>query len=113
MGKGSPTFSVRKNGIAHSPGFDAEVEIDGVSYSGGVAKNRKDAEGKASFAAFKAINEQVGEPFLGLEPPSKNRVSQEYQEYKLLPEVCKNVKSGLTTTNSSSSSKFLVGSNSK
>ena len=110
MGKGSPTFSLRKNGISHSPGFDAEVEIDGVSYSGGVAKNRKDAEAKASFAAFKAINEHIGEPFLGLEAPSKNRVSQ---KYKLLPEVCKNVKSGLTTTKSSSSRNFLVGSISK
>ena len=86
------------------------MEIDGVSYSGGVAKNRKDAEAMAYFAAFKAINEQVGEPFLGLEPPSKNRVSQ---EYKLLPEVCKNVKFGLTTPNNSSSRIFLVRSNSK
>ena len=110
MGKGSPKFSIRKNGISHSPRFVVEVEIDGVSFSAGVAKNRKDAEEKASFAAFKAINEQVGEPFLGLEPQSKNRVSQ---EYKLLPKVCKNVKSGLTTTNSSSSRIFLVGNNSK
>ena len=75
-GKGSPTFSVRKNGIGHSSGFVVEVEIDGVSYSGDVAKNRKDAEAKASFAAFKVINEQVGEPFLGLEPLSENMVSK-------------------------------------
>ena len=109
-GKASPTFSVTKSGFSHSPVFVAKVEIVGVSFSAGVAKNRKDAEAKASFAAFKAINEQVGGPFLGLEPPSENMVSQ---ELKLLPEVCKNVKSRLTTTNSSSSRNFLVGNNSK
>ena len=110
MGKGSATFSVRKNGIAHSPVFVVEVEIDGVSYSGSVSKNREDAEVSATFAAFKAINEQVGGPFLGLEPPFENMVSQ---ELKLLPQVCRNFKSRLTTTNSSSTRNFLIGTNSK
>ena len=76
MGKGSPTFSVRKNGVAYSPMFIAKVEINGVSYFGGVSKSRKDAEESTSIAAFKAINEQVGGPFLGLEPLLENMVSK-------------------------------------
>ena len=90
--------------------FVVEVEIDEVSYSSIVSRNKEDSEVSATFAAFKAINEQVGGPFLGLEPPSENMVSQ---ELKLLPEVYINIKYRLTTTNSSSTRNFLIGTNSK
>jgi dsRNA-specific ribonuclease len=50
-----PQYKITRQGEDHSPTFTSTVEIAGVSYSGGAAKNKKEAEIKAARTAFLAI----------------------------------------------------------
>lgn len=50
-----PVYHIIRQGEDHYPTFSATVEIGGVNYSGGGAKNKKEAEIKAARTALLAI----------------------------------------------------------
>jgi dsRNA-specific ribonuclease len=50
-----PVYHTARLGEDHSPTFTSTVEIGGVNYSGGGAKNKKEAEIKAARTALLAI----------------------------------------------------------
>lgn len=55
-----PQYKIMRQGEEHSLVFTATVEIAGVSYSGGGAKSKKEAEIKAARTALLAI--QASQP---------------------------------------------------
>ncbi|KAH9298667.1 hypothetical protein KI387_030349, partial [Taxus chinensis] len=112
MGRGSPTFSFAKMGAAHSPDFTSTLEIDGVSYVGGVAKSKKEAETKAAFVAFQAIKAQVGGPHSQLQLHTQSKGSHDLEQPT---EECIDFKSEVKTitTSCTPNNTFVVGTNSQ
>ena len=53
-GCGLPTYFTEKSGEAHAPTFISKVEIDGVSFTGKEARNKKQAEMSAAKIAYTA-----------------------------------------------------------
>ncbi|XP_057822037.2 double-stranded RNA-binding protein 8 [Cryptomeria japonica] len=84
MGIDSPTFP-----FTETVDFISTVQIGGVSYVGGVAKSKREAEAKAVVVAFQAIEEQVGDPQFLLQLQAEGRVSPELEQST---EECKDIK---------------------
>ncbi|CAM6084149.1 unnamed protein product [Calypogeia fissa] len=65
-----PVYQSQRSGEDHAPTFTSSVEIAGVKYSGGSAKNKKEAEIKAARTALLAIQSaQSSAPVAAPEPP--------------------------------------------
>eukprot|EP01018_Ginkgo_biloba_P008108 Gb_03871 [translate_table: standard] len=54
-----PNYRSIKAGVTHCPTFSCTVEIGGISYTGGAAKSKKEAEGKAAQKALLAMKSQA------------------------------------------------------
>jgi dsRNA-specific ribonuclease len=58
-GCGFPTYFTEKSGEAHAPTFISKVEIDGVSFTGKEARNKKQAEMSAAKIAYTALQQRT------------------------------------------------------
>lgn len=54
-----PVYRYKRSGEMHNSLFIATVEVDGISYTGGIANSKKDAEAKAARKALLALQQQA------------------------------------------------------
>ncbi|KAI5554796.1 hypothetical protein BDE02_19G039400 [Populus trichocarpa] len=96
-GCGLPTYLTDKSGEAHAPTFISKVEIDGVSFTGKEARNKKQAEMSAAKIAYTALQQRYSSQEVPRSSPlSPARQSQEALQSETPQLSVSNLRAGLT-----------------